>query len=198
MATQLVAVALLVAAVAATAAAEPEVATPPTRKLLFASVPDALPLPPRLTYATAVETASLSTAFQWAKPQSSVYLGEGYCDGSTLDGTGYTVETCAARCRSGNGGYCNGFSFQHDSTGQCMLSTNGCASRTEGGGCRGGGGTGSTCTSNGHHTNSVLQPGPAPMGEPVVVARGRRLRASTGRAAPVPSPSPTAATPPTA
>ena len=153
MATQLVAVALLVAAVAATAAAEPEVATPPTRKLLFASVPDALPLPPRLTYATAVETASLSTAFQWAKPQSAIYLGEGDCDGAILDGEGYTVDTCAARCRQTSG--CNGFSFRHDSTGQCKLSTNGCASRTEGGGCvcRGGGGTGSTCTSYGHHTS---------------------------------------------
>ena len=52
------ALAFLAAAEAAAVAAEPEVATPPTRKLLFASVPDALP--PRMTYATAVETASLS------------------------------------------------------------------------------------------------------------------------------------------
>ena len=59
--------------------------------------------------------------------EGSVYLGEGYCVGGTGQARGYTVETCATRCLQTSG--CTGFSFQHDSTGQCLLSTNGCASR---------------------------------------------------------------------
>ena len=67
-------------------------------------------------------------AEQHGKKWGYTYLGDGYCVGGTGRAGGYTVDTCATRCRQTSG--CNGFSFQDDSTGQCLLSMNGCASRT--------------------------------------------------------------------
>ena len=66
-------------------------------------------------------------AEQHGKKWGYFYLGEGYCVGGTSQASGYTVDTCATRCRQTSG--CNGFSFQDDSTRQCLLSMNGCASR---------------------------------------------------------------------